>query len=112
MLKRRARSSGRPTNRSLRNSRIARCEQLEPRLLLTSLPYGAVAQDTGEYMLGDVVATVVFFESDGSIDANLENWTPELTEATKDRIVEGLEWWEDSLANFYETNYVDVAQVH
>ena len=48
-------------------ARRARFEQLEPRTLLTGLPYGAVEQDTAEYMLGNVVATVVFFESDGSI---------------------------------------------
>ena len=32
---------------------------MEPRTLLTGLPYGAHPQDTGEFMMGDVVATVV-----------------------------------------------------
>ena len=116
MPKRRVRLSGSTSERSLGNWRIAHLEQLEPRMLLTSLPYGAVAQDTGEYMLGDAVATVVFFESDGSIDENLENWTPllrdghgnvvfdsfghtisangeeNLVEKAKARVVEGHDW--------------------
>ncbi|MFW6171335.1 MAG: dockerin type I domain-containing protein [Planctomycetota bacterium] len=118
------------------SSRRARFEQLEPRILLSSLPYGAGPDDTGEFMLGDVVATVVLFESNGSIDDNQEDWNPlerdadgqvildsegrtinaaegpNLIEETKDRIVEGLAWWEDTLANFYELNYDNVDPVH
>ncbi|MGM0486524.1 MAG: dockerin type I domain-containing protein [Planctomycetota bacterium] len=105
-------------------------------MLLSSLPYGAEPHDTGEFMLGDVVATVVFFESNGSIDDNQEDWNPlerdadghvvldsegrtinaadgpNLIEETKERIVEGLEWWEDTLAEFHELNYDSVEPIH
>lgn len=105
-------------------------------MLLSSLPYGAAPRDTGEFMLGDVVATVVFFESNGSDDENQEDWNelqrdqhgeaildsegrtinasdgPNLIEETKQRIVTGLEWWEDTLANFYELNYDNQDPVH
>ncbi len=104
-------------------------------MLLAGLPYGAVEQDTAEYMLGDVVVTVVFFESDGSIDANTEDWNPlvrdqagdvvldqqgrtisadgpNLIEETKDRVIEGLQWWETTLANFYTLHYTDVDPIH
>ena len=43
-------------------------ESLEARRLLTGLPFGAAADDTGEYMLGDVLVTAVLLESDGSLD--------------------------------------------
>ncbi len=135
MPMRRTRIRGQRTNRPSKKTRMVRFEQLESRMLLTGLPYGAVAQDTGEYMLGDIVVTVVFFESDGTLDANQEDWNPlvrdeqgnvvlddagqtisasgpNLIEQTKGRVIEGLEWWQDTLANFYASNYDDVAQVH
>ena len=115
--------------------RAARFELLEPRMLMASLPYGAVGQDTAEYMLGNVVATVVFFESDGSIDPSTQNWNPlvrdgngnpvldangdtisasgpNYIEMTKDRVVAGLQWWEDTLVNFYAQNYDGVDPIH
>ncbi len=118
-----------------RATRRVRFEPLEPRMMLTGLPYGAVGQDTAEYMLGNVVATVVLFESDGSIDQNLENWNPlvrdqsgnvvlddqghtisadgpNLIEETKSRVIEGLHWWEDTLVSFYAENYGDIDPIH
>ncbi len=133
--RRQVRISNRRRNLRTAWHRSARFEQLESRQLLTGLPPGAVNDDTGEYMLGNILATVVFFESDGSIDPSTEDWNPLLRdsqgrvvldsngrtistsgpnriEETKQRIVEGLEWWEDSLANFYALNYQGVEQVH
>lgn len=134
---RRGRQSSRRKQRYSQNLRRVQLEQLEPRMLLTGLPYGAVGNDTGEYMLGDVVATVVLFESDGSIDPSTEDWNallrdnqgnvvldgdgktistsgPNLIEDTKQRIIEGLEWWEATLAKFYSENYVGmgIPQIH
>ena len=80
-LVRKVRRSKRPTRRRSLDKRSGRFEQLEPRMLLTGLPYGAVGPDTGEYMLGDVLVTVVFFESDGSLDASSEDWNPLLRDA-------------------------------
>ena len=81
MAKRRGRLASCRSQRQRSWDRRTHFECLEPRKMLTSLPYGAVAHDTGEYMLGDVVATVVFFESDGSRDPSTEDWNPLVRDA-------------------------------
>jgi hypothetical protein len=75
-------------------------ERLEDRCLLASLPFGAMPDDTGEYMLGDVLVSVVLMESNSSLspfDASTENWTAGLIADVKTRIEEGLNWWIQSL---------------
>lgn len=87
-------------------------EQLESRALLAVLPYGAMPDDTGEYMLGDVLVTVVFMESDPTLspgDNNpppqgrgspAENWATNTVNTianVKQKIQDGLDWWEDTL---------------
>ena len=72
-------------------------EGLEPRRLLAGLPYGAHADDTAEFMLGRVVVTPVFLESDGRIDPSTEDWTSEHINHTLDKINEALDWWVLSL---------------
>ncbi len=83
--------------RNRHHRRRLHVEALEQRRLLA--PYGATPLDTGEYLLGDVVVTVVLFESDGTIDADTENWNPALINDVKDRIQGGTEWWADTLRN-------------
>lgn len=73
-------------------------EQLEARQLLSSVPFGASPDDTAEYMIGDVLVSVVLLESDGSIDPSSENWTRAQIENVKDTVRNGLKWWEDLLA--------------
>ncbi|MEZ6117191.1 MAG: dockerin type I domain-containing protein [Pirellulaceae bacterium] len=73
-------------------------ESLERRTVLSSVPFGASGDDTAEYMLGDVLVTVVLMESDGSIDANLEDWSSSEIESVKSNVQEGLDWWVDLLA--------------
>ncbi len=72
-------------------------ESLERRCLLTSVPFGASPNDTAEFMLGDVVVSVVLLESNGSEDENLENWTNAQINQVKDNVRDGLQWWEDLL---------------
>ena len=60
-----------------------------------SVPFGAAQTDTSEFMIGDVQVTVVLLESDGSIDANLENWTQTEINEVKSEILVGLNWWEN-----------------
>jgi hypothetical protein len=82
-------------------------EQLEERQLLTSVPFGALAMDTGEFMLGDVLVTVVLMESSDRISAvnpNTENWRPETIAAAKSKVVEGIRWWEQTLATQFPAN--------
>ena len=52
LRKRRARADARARGRG--RARL-NCELLEDRRLLSAAPYGAFPDDTGEYMLGDVL---------------------------------------------------------
>ena len=54
-------------------------ELLEPRMLLSVVPLGALPQDTGEYMLGDVAVSLVLMESAGT--ENSEDWTSDSIDA-------------------------------
>lgn len=73
-------------------------ESLESRRVMATLPYGAEFDDTGEFMLGRVAVTPVFLESDGSIDANTENWNPAQISQVISNIQTGLNWWTQLLA--------------
>lgn len=73
-------------------------ESLEPRRLLASLPFGANANDTAEFMLGSVVVTPVFLESSGATDPNIENWNSGDIQQTLDKIDQAMDWWVESLA--------------
>lgn len=74
-----------------------RFEHLESRQLLASLPLGAVAADTAEYLLGRVAVTPVFIESDGSIDPSTEDWSDEEIATTLAKVTGGVQWWADTL---------------
>ena len=100
------------------SKRRLQLESLETRNLLASLPYGAGADDLGEFMLGDVYVTVVFMESnetviavnptDNGLEPDSEDWTAQSIAETKQRITEGLQWWEDTLATItdkHELNF-------
>jgi len=78
-----------------------RIETLEPRLALAAVPFGALPDDTAEFMLGDVYVTVVLMESNDQISVdnnNSENWTAQSIAAVKSKVTEGLQWWTDTLA--------------
>ncbi|MCP4195301.1 MAG: hypothetical protein GY768_32275 [Planctomycetaceae bacterium] len=77
--------------------RQAALESLEERRLLSAVPYGADADDTAEFMLGDVLVSVVLLESDGTLEPSTEDWTRQSIQETKERIVTGMEWWSDAL---------------
>lgn len=89
--------------------RIVRLEKLENRSLLAALPFGAMPDDTGEIMLGDVAVTVVLMESDptlaphdntlGGRNSPVEDWTASAKDAVKSKIETGLQWWRDTLVN-------------
>ena len=77
------------------NSRLF--ESLEARVYLSA--YGAGDLDTSSVMMGAVLVNVVLLESDGSIDTNTEDWTASEIAQVKGEIIEGAQWWEDTLAN-------------
>ncbi len=73
-------------------------ESLESRRVMATLPYGAETDDTAEFLLGRVAVTPVFLESDGSLDANTENWTSAQVNQVLSNIQTGLNWWTQLLA--------------
>ena len=90
-------SRNQPFSRSKRRRRLC-VEALESRRLMAGLPFGALPQDTGEFMLGKVAVTPVFLESNGQFDPSTENWTPALIQSTLQTVQTGLDWWVDLLA--------------
>lgn len=71
-------------------------ELLESRIVLSGSPFGAMQQDTGGFLLGDVTATVVLLESTGA--ASSEDWDVDSIAAVKAKVEEALVWWQDTLA--------------
>lgn len=55
-------------------------------------PYGATALNTSEFLAGAVSVNVVLVESDGTIDAQTENWSAARENEVVAGIVSGLEW--------------------
>ena len=88
-------------------------EQLEPRLPLTATPFGALPEDTAEYLLGDVQVTVVLMESSDDpsdlsfLNDNSETWTQSSINAVKTKITEGLDWWVDTLAGITDKHQLN-----
>jgi hypothetical protein len=104
--------SSKAASRSCKRSRKMAVEPLEGRSLLASLPYGAMADDTGEFMLGDVLVTVVLMESNPTLSPHdngtvtiggqprnyvPENWTAGAIADVKSRVQAGMQWWSDVL---------------
>ena len=82
-------------------------ESLESRRVMATLPFGADAEDTGEFMLGRIAVTPVFLESDGTIDASTENWTPSQINQVLSNIQTGLNWWSQLLATKSSVHTLD-----
>jgi hypothetical protein len=56
-------------------------------------PPGAQFIDTSEFMNGSTTLTVLFPESDGSLDANQEDWTAAEEANVTAEIMNGMAWW-------------------
>ena len=48
-------------------------------------------------MIGDVWVTLVLLESNGAVDAQTENWSTTRIGQVKSEVLEGTQWWEDTL---------------
>jgi hypothetical protein len=68
-------------------------QTLESRRLLAADSIGVTADDTGEYLVGTVLVTPVFFESNGEVDTETQNWTPDEISEVLAKISEGVNWW-------------------
>ena len=80
-----------------RPSRPLSVQTLEGRRLLAATPLGATASDTAEFLLGTVAVTPVLFESDGSIDAESQDWSEHEIDQLLSRVADGVNWWSDTL---------------
>ncbi|QEG02502.1 Dockerin type I repeat protein [Stieleria maiorica] len=79
----------------------------ERRLLASDLPFGATPVDTAEFMLGTVTVTPVFFESDGSIDPQTQDWTEAEIDEILAKIRDSVDWWSDLLATQTSVHTLD-----
>ena len=61
------------------------------------LPMDADYCESSAYLIGSVHVTVVLFESDGTIDPDLTNWTTDAITERKREITQGLQWFSDTL---------------
>jgi hypothetical protein len=68
------------------------------RLLAADAPLGATPVDTGEFLLGSVAVTPVFFDSDGSIDPKTQNWEAGEIDRLLVKVRQSVDWWSDLLA--------------
>ena len=89
-----------PQRAKSRHRRVC-LEALESRqMLTTSVPYGALPSDTGEFMLGDVYVNVVLMQSDPTMapfDKSTETWTQSEIDGLRGRIESGVNWWSNLL---------------
>ena len=58
---------------------------------------GVTPVDTGEILVGRVLVTPVFFESNGEIDPETQNWTAEEIDEVLAKLTEGVNWWSRAL---------------
>src|ERR1044071_8965632 len=50
-------------------------------------------QYTSDFMIGSIVVSIIFPESDGTIDPNIENWSDDRKSQVISKIMSGLDWW-------------------
>lgn len=57
-----------------------------------AMPYGADFYNTSEYMMGKIAVSIIFVESDGTVDVNTEDWTETMKNTALNKIFNGLDW--------------------
>ncbi|MFQ6089593.1 MAG: hypothetical protein ACE5K0_11940, partial [Candidatus Methanofastidiosia archaeon] len=84
-------------------------------------PYGAGLNDTSEYMMGVISVTIIFPESNGTLDPETEDWTSSEESNVTSEVTAAMNWWgaRDSRADlsfiyhFYysqETSYEPISR--
>ncbi|TWU57386.1 dockerin type I domain-containing protein [Rubripirellula reticaptiva] len=85
-----------PFHRRKRERKL-QVQRLESRQLMAADSFGVTPKDTGEFLLGTVTVTPVFLESNGQIDTESQDWTPEEIDAMIAKVGVGVNWWSDTL---------------
>ncbi len=62
---------------------------------------------TSEYLIGSVAVGLILPESEGTLDAELSDWTPEQRRQVLDEVGQGLEWWARQLPEARLTFVID-----
>ncbi|MBN1876802.1 MAG: hypothetical protein JXA33_21440 [Anaerolineae bacterium] len=52
-------------------------------------------QATSSYMIGKIVVSIVFPESNGGIDPSTENWSMERLTQAQSQVIAGINWWSE-----------------
>ena len=84
---------------------------------------GPGPDDQSEYMIGDVAVTVIFPESNGTIDPSKENWSSSRMGTCISEITAGLTWWQNrepkanlnfAIYSYYDepTSYEPISRQH
>ena len=97
----------RKLQRNARTKRRLSVQSLESRRLLAADSIGVTPEDTGEFLLGTVAVTPVFFESDGTLDPNTEDWTENEISEILDKVHESVQWWSDTLDQLDTVHTID-----
>lgn len=90
-----------------KRSRRLGLEPLESRRLFAADSIGVTNLDTGEFLLGTVAVTPVFFESNGQIDPESQNWSAAEIDQMLTKVAEGVDWWSDMLDTFQSVHTLD-----
>src|SRR5690606_9306566 len=72
------------------------------------LPYGAQPEDQSAFALGSITWNVIYVESDGSIDANQENWTAGQLAVMQSEVLQAADYWESLTADFHPSARLSV----
>jgi Dockerin type I domain len=105
-------SHRRPTLHRSGREKIARRlmgQKLDERCLMAGdLPLGAAVEDTGEYLLGRIAVTAVFFDSNGQTDTKSQNWDPGEIDRVLGELTEGVNWWSRALDRLNTVHSLDI----
>ncbi len=67
--------------------------------------------DTSEYLMGQIVYSVIFLESNGDIDASSEDWSQNRINNALSKINNGIQWWADQYPYPYgKISFVSTSQ--
>ena len=79
-----------------------------PNRLAAQRPFGATDVDQSAYALGSFALNVIFVESNGTLDANQEDWTAEQLAHLHDEIGQSVVFWEGLTSSYHPNAQLDI----
>jgi hypothetical protein len=71
-------------------------------------PFGSLDRDQSAYALGSFAMNIIFVESNGVVDTNQENWTPEQLTNMHVEIGQTAAYWESLTAAYHPNAQLDI----